>query len=448
MCADDFTFTKHSIDVGFWQTQIYWYYNLTGRFVRNIMLVLFGIISSANGKVYVYTLFSFLILLISFFFFFKNLIRSKTSFIVILILASLSFVTFYLITPIKDESWYWMSGSVTYLWPAIFGIAATAFLIDKSKSVLNFSLAFIFAFLAGANEFSGLIFSAVLFLLIIKSLFESGWVIPKNNNYFNKLCVVTAGVAISFIIMYIAPGNFVRIVGPDSHEMGVFGTIVYSIQEGPKLLFSIFLNNAVYLSAFFATLVLYFSVIKSKNKGEDQNINNLLFNTFFILCVPIILSILYMLPGFRALTRPPPGRADVILAFILLMSLIFASNELSKIFTYLNFDRFVLFKLFGCVFAFILFISGLQFTSTFAWDIYIAKNYSDTFDRMFSQLSLVKGNKDKIIIVEPLPESGLVHSEKLSSDPSNYANGPYSYFFNLKGIATENPTTVSAKIKN
>lgn len=447
MCADDFTFTKRATIVGIWKTQIDWYLELTGRFVRNAMLIFFGLISSMNGTVIIYNLFTFLMLFVSLFFLFRNMVRNKVGYLSIVLLASLSFITFYLITPYKDESWYWMSGSVTYLWPTIFCIGAVSVLISKSKSLTSVFLAFLLGFLTGPNEFMGPIFGAVLATLIIKSLYKNGWKIPKNNPYFHNLCAVTAGVGISFLIMFLAPGNYVRMRGPDSSEMSLFATIVYSIQTGPKMILSTFSNNAMYLIAFFATLAFYFSVIRPKGGEVAQSISNIFSNVFYMLCAPFFLSFLYLLPGYRSLSRIPPGRADVILVFVILMSLIFSAYELSKIFIKLDLNKYTAFKVFGYVFAFALFIGGFHFTNTFAWDVYIAKNYSDSFDKLFSQLTSVKGVKDKIIMVEPLPESGLVHSEKLNTDYTNWANGPYSGFFELKGIAIEKQATTSAGIK-
>jgi hypothetical protein len=432
MGADDFAFSVTGFQHGVLKAQLFWYLGITGRVTTNFLQTVFGMFSSENGLTGWYTVLTLALLSGSLFIFFKNLFKSKLGFWLTILVSVLFMVSYYLITPDKTESWYWMTGSITYLWPTFLGLGAVGFALADKQNIGNRAGAFLLALLAGSgNETFGVMFLSVLVLLLLYfRLIKS--------KLFNNFLVVFAGAAISFAVMFFAPGNTNRLAGGGSDEMSLVGTVFYSLQKGPALLFSIVGNNIVYLLSLLTSLSAFFAMQNIAIEATDDK-EELLKKLFFILAIPVLMSVLFMLPGYKALGRVPPSRTEVNLAFVVILSLIFGAMYLGQIIGKLNLSKYFTYKASVAIIALVFLLSATNaFTKTVAEDIYIAKNYSVAFDELFSQLKSesMKGN-DQVVIVKPLPESGLIHSQKLTNDTTHWANSYWSVFFKLKGIKIE-----------
>lgn len=447
MSADDFNYTTLAVSKGLLQAQISWYVTFTGKFTTNFLVSVFGILSSGNGKTSVYFIITLLAVLGAFYYFFKNLSRSQINRFFLIILSLVLVSAYYLITPDKNESWYWLSGSVAYLWATILGLYAISVLLSKEFSKKHYILSFLLTFFAvGNDEAFGFLTLCFLFIVLLflfiknylenrkESLFKVK-VLLFNNLLFKKILIVFLAAVFSFAIIFVAPGNAKRLDSPASSPMSLFGAVLYSIQTGPSLIYAIYKHNVIFLTSLVFVLSSFFAIeglFKSKNLPSRES---LLRKIFFAIVIPVLLSIIFILPGYRALGRVLPSRAEVLLAFVVLMSAITVSYYLAQLILATEFNKKFHFKIFVFGSSLIFFASSLGLISTLASDVYIAKNYSQAFDNMFIQLTNVsKDKKDQIIQVPELPESGLIHSEKLTTDPNHWANKPISNFFGLKGI--------------
>lgn len=460
MSADDFSYTTVAFTQGILKAQIAWYTTFTGKFINNFLVTVFGIMSSRNGSTLVYFLITLVLLFSAIFIFFKKVTNSRLGPFYSVLLSLLFLVSYYLITPDKNESWYWLSGSVEYLWPTIFVIGGLGFALEKKSTLFGSILLFVLAFLVGGgSEVAGTILVVSLFLSLLYlalmaflqkregNLLSFVKTLFTDNKLFVNLFIIFLGASLSFLIMYLSPGNAIRIKGPGSDEMNIIGALFYSLQKGPALTFTIIKENFVYLLSLLVSLSAFFS-FAGVGFEEFVDRNKTVKKIFFILVAPFFLSIIYMLPGYRALGRVLPSRAEIDLSFIILVSLIYAALYLSRIFMDIKLQKYFLYNALISATALIFLSSSLlAFTKTVAEDIYIAKNYSDAFDSMFMKLKdAASENKNQIVIVSPLPESGLIHSEKLKVDPGHWANKPISNFFGLEGITTEAPKPIFTKI--
>jgi hypothetical protein len=463
MSADDFSYTAVAFTHGVFKAQLIWYNSFTGKFINNFLVTVFGMLSSANGSTTLYFFITLALLFSAILIFLKKIVGSRMNFFYTLLLSALFLVSYYLITPNKNESWYWLSGAVEYLWPTIFALVAIGFSLEKRQNLPVRLALFLLGFLiGGGSEVNGTIFVVGIFfsllLIAFKNFFEMRdrnlgrflGILFNQNALFGNLLFAFAGAAASFSIMFFAPGNVIRIKGPGSDEMSIAGAVFYSLQKGPELLLSMVKENAVYLGSLTVILSAFFYQQKVIIDSEESDEKQILKKIFFILVIPLFLSFFYMLPGYKALGRVLPDRAEINLSFVILLSLLFTALYIAKLFEKFNLSKYFIYNVTITFIAMIFFISSVaQFTGTVAEDVYITKNYSDSFDRMFNQLKEVsKTNKDQVVIVEAFPESGLIHSEKLNSDPGHWANKPISNFFGLKGIKVEEPTGENLDVKN
>lgn len=436
MAADDFSYTTLAVNQGILKAQVLWYTTFTGKFINNFLVTIFGMMSSGSGSTLIYFMITLLSLFSALLIFFKKNKGLNLGIIYSVLFSLLFLVSYYFITPDKRESWYWLSGSVEYLWPTIFAIIAFAFAFEKKQTTGGRVISFVMAFLVGAG-------SEVVATLLLGGLFlPLVYLAITKNKLFSRLVIIFLGASLSFLIMFLAPGNAIRIKGPGSDEMSIVGAIFYSLQKGPALTLTIIRNNFLFLSSLLISLSVFFSFFGSK-LDEYFVKEKIVEKIFLILVAPFFLSIIYMLPGYKALGRVLPSRAEIDLSFIILICVFYAAFYLSRIKIEKHFiiDKLIFITALG------FFISSfLGFTKTIAEDIYIAKNYSGAFDSMFSKLKAAAAeNKDQIVLVNSLPESGLIHSEKLNADSGHWANKPISDFFGLDGIKIEELKINAAK---
>jgi hypothetical protein len=457
MSADDFSYTTVAVTQGVLKAQVAWYTSFTGKFINNFLVTIFGIMSSRNGSTLLYFLITLTALFSTVFIFFKKNKELGLGVIYSVLFSLLFLVSYYFITPDKNESWYWLAGSVEYLWPTIFVVLTFAFAFEKGPTLVGRVLSFVLAFLVGGgSEVAGtlllgglslpLVYLAVSEFINKKESSLSGYLrnLFDKDKLFSRLFVVFVGASLSFLIMFLAPGNGIRIKGPGSDEMSIAGAIFYSLQKGPALTLTILKNNFLFLSSLFVTLTAFFGYFGDKLE-ESLAKEKALGKVFFVLIAPFFISFIYLLPGYKALGRALPSRAEIDLSFIIIVSLFYAAYYLSRI----NIEKRYVFDKLVFVATLVFFVSSfLGFSKTVAEDIYVAKNYSDAFGVMFSRLKIASAeNKNQIVIVDALPESGLIHSEKLTSDPGHWANQPISNFFGLKGITIKVAATEPTEVK-
>jgi hypothetical protein len=420
MAADDFSYTITVVNRGFIDTQLIWYKSWTGRFAATLMQSLFGYLSRQSGVTSFYTAITFIALFLGFYLVVKYLLKRNHNVLLTLIFAGISLVTFYYLTPNKNESWYWLSGSATYLWPLIFSLYSLA-LIIRGKLDMYGHLVIASTFLAvGANETVGFLITLLLSILFLYKVF-----VKKEAKTSEAKLVLVAFIssALSFLLVFFSPGNDIRIEGVASDKMNWLGSVFYSIQEGPKILFEVLRNKAIFLISLFFVFSYYFS---ASIKSDEEN---RLVNTFATLTAPLLISVFYALPGFRALGRVSPDRSHILLAFVVVLALIFSSYYFSYFIR--SFKKSAFFKIFILLSAFIFLASSFQLVSNLGSDLYTARNYSVQFDDMFAKL---KGAKGGVVEIDELPESGLVHPAQIKGYKDHWINYAVADFFGLEAV--------------
>lgn len=421
MAADDFSVAVEA-KRGILSAISTTYLGGNGRFIATFIQAVSVTLTGPNAKIFMYSGITFTLLIIGLSILYKKLLNTNYKNINIYFLSFVSFVTLYLLTPNKTESWFWLTGSATYLWPIILFIFSVKYLFDKKFSKISFLLATLFAFVSAAcNETFGFLEVFILISLFILSL-------KKERNYL--ILSMALASLISFFIMYKAPGNIIREQSVASNPMSLVGAVLYSLQLGPSHLYTLIASNIYFLLPLVGVLIYIFS--KFTPKIDTQTALNRIFGVFISI---VGLSILYMMPAFKVLGRIQPDRSDVSLSLIILFGAVSTAYYLSTLFS--RYERNLLYNLIVFVFSVALTISAFSFTSNLASDFYIAKNYSEAYDAMVASFKQKSLEGDKKTIKVSLPPSGLIAITLSVMGKNDYKNQALSEFYGVGSIITE-----------
>lgn len=429
MAADDYS-SALMLRLGFWNDFVATYTTSLGRFSTILTETLFMLVFKFDTQIIAYSLITFDLLLFAFYILFKRVFNLDWKNIYIYILASVFVSSLYILTPNKSESWYWLTGSVVYLWPITLFTIGLSYLFVKKLRFVDYFFAFITSFFAVSyNESLGMLAVATYGLIFILDSYK------KKSSKMHIMLFVSS--IVSFLVMFFSPANAARRAGPGGEPMSLVGSLLYSLKEGPLAFLNMFVSYAYVIIPLFIVLIFVFSFLMP-HKEKDGNVwENNLEKIFYTILIALGFSVLYMLPGFNSLGRTPPDRSYITLSFMLLSCMTIISYLVSRIVnsfrTNTNIIKFIYFV--GGV---ALVISGVVFTNTLAADFYIARNYSLSFDNMINDFKMRSKNGDMSDIVVRLPEHGLVAEVIDKPGAHSYKNQSLSDYFGIGKVITKN----------
>lgn len=429
MAGDDYSSAIMS-RLGLWGDIVATYKTSMGRFSAVLIETPFSSTLAGSGKIIVYSLITFGLLIISFSILIKRITGLKIKDIYIYIISFALVAFLYQLTPNKSESWYWLTGSVVYLWPIILFSLASSYLFVKLSFKIDYLIPIVITFLSTSfNEAFGLI--------IIVFLSGAFILLRKNKEKRNLVISMLIASLLSFLIMYLAPGNDARKSSYGANPMSLPGSILYSISEGPKLYYSLVINNAMILIPLAILLLSVFVFLNNKKNSNKFDLDDLLFKLFITIFSGTVFSIIFMLPSFMGLGRVQPDRSEISLAFIIIGQVLSIAYFLAKIISIKISNTNYLFVTIVSISAIILTFSATVFTVSLPQDLYIAKEYSTMYDKMisrFKEASLANDQKTEIKV--SLPESGLI---AVLLDPPgvySYKNQSLSLYFKIGKVIT------------
>ena len=208
--GDDFWYAESFITNGFWQTQLNFYHQWSGRYIAT------AAISTLNPISFGYFNLSFihpLLLILSFAYTLYHFIKNSIDFFNVTVnpwlLFSVLFFFYFNYVPDFGETFYWMAGAYTYQLPIIFFLIYLNSIINLFKShskleiIRNQIIALISLFIVlGCNEVIVVYANFINLLLFLFLL--------KNKNYLNRFTPIFVITLIISYLMITAPGNFGR----------------------------------------------------------------------------------------------------------------------------------------------------------------------------------------------------------------------------------------------
>ncbi len=271
--VDDFCSAAFLRDNGYWQAQILWWKNWTGR-----------------------------VLYFAFFAFFElfgpNIVRvlPPLQYLLILLIGfpySLLSIFFLINSPNVIQSFYWMTGSLNYFAPFIF-LNMFLFLLFRKTGKHHRFFAFTILFIAtGFNESFGV---ATILLLIFLLTFL------KDLRKRNLILFGLAAVIASLVFMRLAPGNSVR-SSTVSHPGNVVDLITDTFYYSRWYLIHLFYIKTFVLSLL--VLISGFFIFLNKDRKYLLNPKRVILLSI-IFCILITLSVVGL--TYYAMNFEPPER--------------------------------------------------------------------------------------------------------------------------------------------
>jgi hypothetical protein len=317
--ADDFSTAAILRDLGFWKAQLHWYTQWSGRFSFTFLVSLV----QTTGRAY-WLPFAILIAwgsattwAIS------ELLRyTKTAHRHLIAVASslVLILCVLLATDRLGQSFYWLTGSLTYIAPLIFwmifvAIIARAMHHSETKFPWPFLLlGFLLAFIAGG--FSEAASAAQITLLILTILFVQ---IETRGRFRRKLQVLLLaglmGSLLSLTVIAYAPGNAVRAsyypTRPKIVTVAKYAGIFTNYFLTDRFTFYL---TPVLLSLF---LALSLGLIQSRDK-QDETVKRWRYQLIGLPLALLITVYACFVPSIFAVRIPLPQRAMIVPGFIFL----------------------------------------------------------------------------------------------------------------------------------
>ena len=408
LAVDDFCVGSKMQKLGLFGSQLDAYRTWSGRYFS---FYIRGIVStfSASNIINIYTLLLFLVVIFSIFVFFvyAEKIDKITALVSSLFLTG---VLFYL-TPNKPESWFWLSGSSTYLLPLALIMFSLTILGKEGTKKSDWILLLLLLFSAsGANETVAFLLVITFFVVSLLTLVPFG----KKLIYQKKRLLYLGFVIslISAIIVYKAPGNGVRGEYFEKVRVGPYVSFTRALYSGPATVLELIKENSLVILSTVLVLSLY--TYRSK-KNSTLGIESVALT----IVVLILYSVLYAFVGEYSLGRIQPGRSHIILSFFVVVAVILISKVLSS--SLVKLDSRLKNNILVSVALFTLFISMNAYNKMYR-SVVSAINYSQHFDKAMEKIyaEVSAGNLD--VAIDPLPSSGFLHGASLKEDPNDWVN--------------------------
>jgi len=421
LATDDYYFIGDIRNHGMFEQVWFQYMNWSGRYAATMAANLFYNFFGLNQSYY------FILPLLSLFFLFTGiclLLKTISTFFstqlsfLQLALVSISTASFLFFMSFDiAESWFWYCGYSSYLWSIVAVVWAVYFILAKERySVYGAIICFVYV--GGASEiYSAIIGLCYTVLLIYSYVYKNKlW----NNKYlFKKMLIVYSFFAIAFILFLIAPGNYLRDgLFPEHHLDKAFFITAKSFVK----LFVFYLpSKLVYILGFSGV---FYAL---GNLCSTQLANRFSFKTIAknaTLTLGVLLFIFYLLVAY-VMVETGPARVLFFVSFlcvVYLISLSFLTGAADALSKYNSIIQWASFLLLAITLLFSIFNQYL-----------ITTNYAKAHDERVKNIKQLKTemDKDSLILLKPLPFSGMVYSAEITSDTNHFTNKELKMGFDL-----------------
>lgn len=432
LATDDYYFIGDIKTHGTFEQVWFQYMNWTGRFAAtlpiNIIYNTFGL-----NQIY-YTLLpplSYVLLFAGAYQLIKKIFVEITFSNAILFSFCFTTLLFFLSFDI-GETWFWYCGYSSYLWSVTAFIWACTFLIAKTNSKWNTILASVcFIYVGGASELFSAIIGLAYTLLLIYRLKKSRSLTTFWNNLINrKLVIAYFFLGIAFIIVLIAPGNYLRDnLFPEHH---LFQSFILTAKSFVKLFLLYLPSKIIYILAFSLPIIFIGNSI-SKHPGSIHQFKQIVKRMSIALLT--LLFIYYLLVAF-VMVETGPARILFFVTFLLsvylsIVSFLIGFYKIIHSQSYKNILRRT-----SLIAAFsVLLFQLIQQTS-------ISNTYASQNDERIAFITELNNrlHKDTLIYLNPLPPSGMLYSAEITADTNHFTNKELRMGYNLKfHVALEKP---------
>lgn len=310
------------------------------------------------------------------------------------------FLILYFITPVFGQNTLWLTGSANYLWTTtivLFLISIFMGDLNVNNNTFFSCFTFLLGICAGwTNENTAFGLIVILSLLTIKDKIKtkkvSSWKITG-----------VLGSILGFIIMILAPGNYIRKDGY-VEEISFFEKLINRFINCTTGIFK-------YLLPLICALVVFLIIYKYKNK--KINVNALIF---------LIGSIFTVYPMVLSPTFPERSWFSIIIFFLIGILILFNDLDFSK----------KVKKYFGVVIIIVL----LSFSIDYCFLIKDISKLNEVWKERFVYIN--KHKEDSEILLSPYEtknrKNPLYGQLDISKNPHDWPNNTIENYFKVKSI--------------
>ena len=325
----------------------------------------------------------------------------------------------------KGECWFWYNALNEYLLSIVACRWAIGFLFQRRSTILTYIILFICMFyVGGGSEVYSVIFGLIATVFLFLQYRNSGSFRQFMSVSLNKkLLVFYKSLAIAFIIVVVAPGNYLRATLLPKSQF--FYSFFITAKSFVKLTVLILPPQIPYIIAFSVIFILIGKQIKETN----PDLFIIPFKKFFLKLTIYLASILFIFFFVVAylMVETGPARVWLLCSFLVTVyiCLLCFYSGYSNLFDKKKTEVLITLSI----------ILGLGFMlSTLKIQYTTASAYSSAIDSRNTYL--IETNKtikkDTLIKLTPLPECGMLYSSDIQPDTSHFTNQELRLGFNLK----------------
>jgi hypothetical protein len=407
--ADDFYFISEIKNNSAVEIFNHLQFNWHGRFASNLLIAYLLPLTKFPFFLMVFNLSSCLLLYMAIIRLTKNVasfyainLKNKSLF------AFLAITVFFFLTLSPNDVWFWLTGSVVYLYSTItLFFLLSVFFKNEKNNVDYFLLVVSSVYIGGSNEPMALILLLFLAIFAVKQPLQFKIQLP----YLLSATLLFSG----FCVIFFSSGTAIRDeLTPSLEWTNVVLFTAYSTVK--SLLFKL---HYTFIPAILLAFPFYMLGTKSKYKLENfQPIRQLVYAALLIVFIVIINHLIVVIP----LGALPPDRATMVssvLILILLIRYLFLlgskidiSEKMKKVILILNTIGVLIFVI-----------------VTFQ----IHKNYATAYDKRMDELVKIKTNiiHQQPIYLKALPNSGYLPTAEIRTDTTHFLNVDLKRHFEL-----------------
>ncbi|MCW3083883.1 MAG: hypothetical protein JWP12_1249 [Bacteroidetes bacterium] len=340
------------------------------------------------------------------------------------ILLSISFTALlYFLSIDIAETWFWYCSLTSYLWSVIAFVWGLAFLFSKGNNavaILFSSLCFIYV--GGSSEVYSMLYGILFLIFIIYRYKQANNFKAFISNFLNRrLLIVYSILGISFIIFLIAPGNYLRDELFPKHQ---FAYSFFITAKSIVKFTALYLPFRLIYIVIFAIPFIVAGQSLSKTTAPDVSLK-MFFTKATLLLMGLLLIFFYTVAYVMVETGPP--RIWFIVSFLLAVY----SSCICFYCGYTGFfnDQKINILKYGGLFL------GCGIMIFHIINQYpVASVYAKAHDERITSLTRLNNTlkHDTIIVVNPLPRSGMLYSSEIQTDTSHFTNKELRLGYELK----------------
>ena len=428
--GDDFWYADNFRTNGFWQTQLKFYQEWSGRYIAS------AAISTLNPISFGYFNLSFihpLVLISGFAFALNQLLKNCVTFFKLPINSSLLFclLFFFYFNYVPDfgETFYWMAGAYTYQLPIVFCLVYLNALLNLFKSDTNFSIIknqlialFSLFVIVGCNEVI-VVYVNFINVLVLLYLFYA-------KNYFNRFTLLFVFTLAISVFMITAPGNFGR---ESMFQKTDFHFLKSSLNA---------LSRSVFVIGFwFASLFILLLNLKGVATYQDYNFNFL--ERFSITKKKIVIAGILFLIGILFIgffpsiytTKWIPQRAYTPIFFVfMLFSVVFIFVTIAKIEMFSRINYTISNYSISIILLPLLIVSLSHNSNVMNAYVDLTSGKASSFHhQVLETYEMLQANTKDTVYIKPLQKKPLILPYRWPGD-NRLVNGEWEKYFKIKRI--------------